>query len=79
MRCGQGASTVHRDRRPLVLILYYLFIKAADAWIPDFFTTAHRQLPRDPSRGIKARSGHHRDRALATCRSAVPICIGVAL
>jgi phosphate transport system permease protein len=78
MRGVMGASTVIA-LVPLVLILYYLFIKAADAWSTDFFTT-------DPTGNFLGNPGGIKSAILGTIvivalatAIAVPIGVGVAL
>ena len=78
MRAVMGASTVIA-LVPLVLILYYLFIKATDAWSTDFFTT-------DPTGNFLGNPGGIKSAILGTIvivalatAIAVPIGIGVAL
>ena len=64
---------------PLVLILYYLFIKAFDAWSADFFTT-------DPTGNFLGNPGGIKSAILGTLEIvalataiAVPLGVGVAL
>jgi phosphate transport system permease protein len=64
---------------PLVLILYYLFVKALDAWSADFFTT-------DPTGNFLGNPGGIKSAILGTIEIvavataiAVPVGIGVAL
>ena len=78
MRRVMGAGTLVA-LVPLVLILYYLFIKAFDAWSVDFFTT-------DPTGNFLGNPGGVKSAILGTIEivalataMAVPIGIGVAL
>ena len=78
MRAVMGASTLIA-LVPLVLILYYLFLKAFDAWSADFFTT-------DPTGNFLGNPGGIKSAILGTIEIvalataiAVPIGVGVAL
>ena len=78
MRAVMGACTLIA-LVPLVLILYYLFIKAFDAWSTSFFTT-------DPTGNFLGNPGGIKSAILGTIEIvalataiAVPIGVGVAL